>query len=365
MCEERDGLHLVEDDILLEVLDPQTHEPVPDGTPGEMVLTTLTKAARPMIRFRTGDMITADHSPCRCGRTHVRIKVIGRIDDMFIVTGVNVPERRGIRDPQHSGLTGEFRITVFDENHLSGTASKSNAARSTESDAALIERVLHDAKSGSACARRASRSLSPTRCRAARTRPSASSICVARREPGARNRLARPRRPGRRHRRALAWARGGVLRRPAGRGLPLLRPERRGAPVFAYTRVSPAPIGERGVITRADAGRSGRILLDQVATPCVHEDTLVIIDGTPLRLHAQGPWPRVPRRRQCAGARSAGDAYTNTVLLGLLGVTSWLEPAAAEASIAAEFGQTARASKNILAFQRAFALGQANREHAA
>lgn len=147
MCEERDGLHLVEDDILLEVLDPQTHEPVPDGTPGEMVLTTLTKAARPMIRFRTGDIITADHSPCRCGRTHVRIKVIGRIDDMFIVTGVNVfPSDVEFVIRSIPGLTGEFRITVFDENHLSKYSLEVERGESTESDAALIERVLHDAK---------------------------------------------------------------------------------------------------------------------------------------------------------------------------------------------------------------------------
>lgn len=147
MCEQRDGLHLVEDDILLEVLDPNTLQPVPDGMPGEMVLTTLTKAARPMIRFRTGDIITADRSPCACGRTHVRIKVSGRIDDMFIVNGVNVfPSDIEFVIRSIPGLTGEFRITVSDENHLSRYSLEVEQGESTESEATLIERVLHDTK---------------------------------------------------------------------------------------------------------------------------------------------------------------------------------------------------------------------------
>ncbi|MDQ7989518.1 MAG: phenylacetate--CoA ligase [Candidatus Dactylopiibacterium sp.] len=147
MCEARDGLHLVEDDILLEVLDPATLEPVPDGTPGEMVLTTLTKAARPMIRFRTGDIVTADRSPCRCGRTHARIRVTGRIDDMFIVNGVNVfPSDIEFVIRSLPGLNGEFRITVADERHLTRYSLEVERGESTESDAALAERIAHDAK---------------------------------------------------------------------------------------------------------------------------------------------------------------------------------------------------------------------------
>jgi phenylacetate-CoA ligase len=119
MCAQKDGLHLVEDQILLEVLDPQTQQPVPDGTPGEMVLTTLLKAARPMIRFRTGDIVTRLPGLCACGRTHARFVVQGRIDDMFIISGVNVfPSDvefvvRGI-----PALTGEYRITVYEKDHL-------------------------------------------------------------------------------------------------------------------------------------------------------------------------------------------------------------------------------------------------------
>jgi phenylacetate-CoA ligase len=119
MCPEKNGLHLAEDNILLEVLDPHTLEPVPDGQPGEMVLTTLLKAARPMIRFRTGDIVTRFPDECPCGRTFSRFVVQGRIDDMFIVSGVNVfPSDvehvvRGIQD-----LNGEYRVSVYTHEHL-------------------------------------------------------------------------------------------------------------------------------------------------------------------------------------------------------------------------------------------------------
>lgn len=119
MCTEQQGLHLTEDHHLLEVLDPDTLEPVDDGQRGEMVLTTLKKRARPMIRFRTGDIITTNKKKCHCGRTHARINIHGRRDDMLIITGVNVfPSDiekvvRGLNE-----LTGEYRILVYREKHL-------------------------------------------------------------------------------------------------------------------------------------------------------------------------------------------------------------------------------------------------------
>lgn len=148
MCEERNGLHLAEDDILLEVLDPKTHEPVADGTPGEMVLTTLTKQARPMIRFRTGDIVTADRSPCPCGRTHARITVIGRIDDMFIISGVNVfPSDVEFVVRNIPGLSGEYRISLFEENHLTRFELEiEREESSSENDQLLLDRLLHDLK---------------------------------------------------------------------------------------------------------------------------------------------------------------------------------------------------------------------------
>jgi phenylacetate-CoA ligase len=119
MCQVQDGLHLTEDHHLLEVLDPMTLEPVPEGEKGEMVLTTLRKKARPMIRFRTGDIITSTTERCACGRTHARINIHGRIDDMLIITGVNVfPSdiEKVVRDMTE--LTGEYRIVVYREQHL-------------------------------------------------------------------------------------------------------------------------------------------------------------------------------------------------------------------------------------------------------
>lgn len=85
------GLHGWEDHFLFEIVDPVTLEPRRSGEAGELVITTLAKDALPMIRYRTRDITRLDHSPCACGRTHVRImRVTGRDDDMLIIRGVNV-----------------------------------------------------------------------------------------------------------------------------------------------------------------------------------------------------------------------------------------------------------------------------------
>ena len=89
--EARDGLHGWEDHFLFEVVDPKTLEQVAPGEPGELVITTLTKEALPMVRYRSRDITRLNHEPCACGRSHVRImRVIGRDDDMMIIRGVNV-----------------------------------------------------------------------------------------------------------------------------------------------------------------------------------------------------------------------------------------------------------------------------------
>ncbi|MEX2220631.1 MAG: phenylacetate--CoA ligase [Candidatus Rokuibacteriota bacterium] len=89
--EARDGLHLNEDHFLPEIVDPQSGAPLPWGAEGELVLTSLTKEALPVIRYRTGDVTRLDPEPCRCGRTTVRMaRIKGRTDDMLIIKGVNV-----------------------------------------------------------------------------------------------------------------------------------------------------------------------------------------------------------------------------------------------------------------------------------
>jgi phenylacetate-CoA ligase len=90
-CPEKQGLHIFEDHFLPEIVDPATGEPLPDGQKGELVFTTLTKQALPVIRYRTRDITSLHREQCGCGRTLVRMdKVTGRSDDMLVVRGVNV-----------------------------------------------------------------------------------------------------------------------------------------------------------------------------------------------------------------------------------------------------------------------------------
>ena len=90
-CKYQDGMHLWEDNYIVEIVDPDTLEPVPDGEYGEMVLTTLDRTMMPILRYRTRDLTRILPGACKCGRTHRRIdRIKGRTDDMFIIKGVNV-----------------------------------------------------------------------------------------------------------------------------------------------------------------------------------------------------------------------------------------------------------------------------------
>lgn len=90
-CHLRQGLHLAEDHFLPEILDSETLQPLAPGETGELVMTSLTKEALPIIRYRTKDITCLNYEPCACGRTHVRMdKIKGRADDMVIIKGVNV-----------------------------------------------------------------------------------------------------------------------------------------------------------------------------------------------------------------------------------------------------------------------------------
>jgi phenylacetate-CoA ligase len=90
-CAARTGMHLQEDHFLVECLNPETLEPVPEGEPGELVITTLTRQAMPLLRYRTRDIARLYREPCACGRSTARMsRVTGRTDDMLIIRGVNV-----------------------------------------------------------------------------------------------------------------------------------------------------------------------------------------------------------------------------------------------------------------------------------
>jgi phenylacetate-CoA ligase len=90
-CEYKSGMHLWEDNFIAEIIDPDTGEVLPEGTNGELVLTTLQREGMPLIRYRTRDITRFIPGHCPCGRTHRRIdRIFGRSDDMFIVKGVNI-----------------------------------------------------------------------------------------------------------------------------------------------------------------------------------------------------------------------------------------------------------------------------------
>ena len=118
--EGRDGAHVNEDHFLVEVVDPDSGEPLPDGEVGELVFTTLTKEALPLLRYRTGDLASLTREPCACGRTFARMsRVLGRTDDMLIIRGVNVfpseIERALLSVPE---LAPHYQLVVERPGHL-------------------------------------------------------------------------------------------------------------------------------------------------------------------------------------------------------------------------------------------------------
>ena len=90
-CPEQNGLHFWEDYYIVEIVDPETLEPVPDGEIGELVLTTLCREAMPLLRYRTRDLTRVLGRSCPCGRNHIRLdRMRGRSDDMMVLRGVNI-----------------------------------------------------------------------------------------------------------------------------------------------------------------------------------------------------------------------------------------------------------------------------------
>jgi phenylacetate-CoA ligase len=120
-CEEQSGgIHVIESEFIVEVVDPKTDEPVPPGERGELALTNLGRLGFPVIRYRTGDMVRLDLSPCTCGRTFARLNggILGRADDMITVRGVNVFPSAIENIIRRFKEVDEFRVTVYTDREM-------------------------------------------------------------------------------------------------------------------------------------------------------------------------------------------------------------------------------------------------------
>ncbi len=118
-CSRQDGMHVNEDHFIVEVIDPETGEPLPDGTEGELVLTCITKEAFPVLRYRTRDIGVVHRGTCACGRTLAKMtKPRGRTDDMLIIRGVNVFPSQIETVLLAQGYTANYQIVVDRADHF-------------------------------------------------------------------------------------------------------------------------------------------------------------------------------------------------------------------------------------------------------
>jgi len=150
-CEGQSGLHGWEDHFLFEVIDPDTGKPVPEGAVGELVITTLTKEALPMLRYRTRDITKVTTAPCDCGRTHLRIlRITGRNDDMLIIRGVNVyPSQIEAVLVGLPGIAPHYQLVVERRGSLDQVAVDVEAQPGVEASSfdGIAHRVAHHIKS--------------------------------------------------------------------------------------------------------------------------------------------------------------------------------------------------------------------------
>lgn len=117
-CSAQTGMHINEDHFIAEIIDPATGEVLPDGEKGELVFTSITKEAFPLIRYRTRDICVLSHEKCPCGRTHVKMtKPMGRSDDMLTVKGVNVFPSQIETVLLNKGYPANYQITVSREHN--------------------------------------------------------------------------------------------------------------------------------------------------------------------------------------------------------------------------------------------------------
>lgn len=112
-CEEQTGMHINEDHFIAEIINPETGEVLPEGEKGELVFTSITKEAFPLLRYRTKDLCVLSRKPCSCGRTHIKMrKPMGRSDDMLIIRGVNVFPSQIETVLLNEGMTPNYQIIV-------------------------------------------------------------------------------------------------------------------------------------------------------------------------------------------------------------------------------------------------------------
>jgi len=119
-CEYRVGMHLNEDHFLAEIIDPATGEVLPVGEVGELVLTTISREATPLVRFRTGDLTSLEYAPCACGRTLARLsRIQGRADNVVVVKGINIfPQRVGQILASFAGEEPVYQLVLGREGNL-------------------------------------------------------------------------------------------------------------------------------------------------------------------------------------------------------------------------------------------------------
>lgn len=118
-CQEQSGMHVNEDHFIIEIINPETGEPVPDGEKGEIVFSCISKEAFPLLRYRTRDIGVITHQKCACGRTFVRMsKPMGRTDDMLIIRGVNVFPSQIETVLLQKGYSPNYQIIVDRVNNL-------------------------------------------------------------------------------------------------------------------------------------------------------------------------------------------------------------------------------------------------------
>ena len=138
-CEvQPNGTHIIESEFIIEVLNPETLEPVPEGEQGELIITNLGRIGFPVIRYRSGDLVRLNLEPCKCGRTFSRFEggVLGRADDMVVVRGINVFPSAVENLVRQCEAVEEFRITVSTEREMGNLAIEMELIENTNPETA-------------------------------------------------------------------------------------------------------------------------------------------------------------------------------------------------------------------------------------